>query len=333
MAQNIWDLRKLQFSLDKGKIHPIYLVFGDEPFLVDQAVKAIRSRIALNGTEDFNYDNFSASENPAARVVDAVEQIPMMTEKRLVIYRGVDALKEDSWKALLPAIENPVQSTCFVLVAEKMDKRKKYFKLIGEKGVQVELKKPYDNQVSTWIEYIAYLCEVKISREANSALQQLVGTNLSEIHNEVLKIKSYTNGRKNIELADVLDVVSKARIDNVFSLTDAIAKRDRAEALLCLANLLEHGQNEMGILALILRQLRIFSQLRDGQKQGLSSSRLSAKVGVPEFFIKKYMAQSSQWDEAKLDRAIEALYDTDRALKSSQVPSHIWLENFILRTC
>lgn len=333
MAQNIWDLRKLQFSLDKGKIHPIYLVFGEEPFLIDQAVKAIRAKVSLNGTEDFNYDSFNAAETPAAKVMDSVEQIPMMTERRLVIYRGVDSLKEDSWKSLMPILERPVQSTCFVLVAEKIDKRKKFFKAIGENGIQVELKKPYENQVATWIEYIAYLCEIKISREASSALQQLVGTNLSEIHNEVVKIRSYINGRKQIELADVLDVVSKARIDNVFDLTDAIAKRDRAQALLCLANLLEHGQNEMGILALILRQLRIFAQLRDGQRQGLSSTRLSTKVGVPEFFIKKYMAQSSQWDEHKLDRAIEALYDTDRALKSSQVASHIWLENFILRTC
>ncbi len=333
MAKSSWDLRKLQFSLDKGKIHPLYLVFGDEPFLVDQAVKAIRAKVSLNGTEDFNYDNFSAHDTQASQVRDSVEQIPMMTERRLVLYKNVDTLKENSWSQLLPILEHPVQSTCFVMVASKIDKRKKFFKLIGQKGVVVELKKPFENQVSTWIEYIAYLNEVKISREANSALQQLVGTNLSEINNEVIKIKTYVGTRNNIELSDVLDVVSKARIDNVFNLTDAIAKRDRAEALLCLANLLEHGQNEMGILALILRQLRIFSQLRDGQKQGLSRNRLSAKVGVPEFFITKYLAQSSKWDETKLDRAIEALYDTDRALKSSQVPSHIWLENFILRTC
>jgi len=80
-----------------------------------------------------------------------------------------------------------------------------------------------------WIDYIAYLCDIKFSTEAMSALQQLVGTNLSEIHNEVKKIKQYLGGKKKTaEIEDVLKVVSKARIESVFNLTDAIAKRDRA---------------------------------------------------------------------------------------------------------
>ena len=70
--------------------------------------------------------------------------------------------------------------------------------------------------------------EVKLKPDAVSALQQLVGTNLSEINNEVMKIRSYVNDRQVVELEDVLKVVSKARIDNVFSLTDAIARRDKS---------------------------------------------------------------------------------------------------------
>jgi DNA polymerase III subunit delta len=333
-VQAHWDLRKLQTSLDRNPSPaPVYLIFGEEGFLVEEALKSLRAAVVIEGFEDFNYDNFSFPETSATRVREAVEQLPMMAERRLVICRNLDALKESQWDELLPLLEVPVQSTTLILVSEKIDKRKKSFKSIAKTGVIVELKRPFENQIPVWIDYIGYLNKVSIQPEAVSGLQQLVGTNLSEINNEVKKICLYIGDRKVIDLQDVMTVVSKARIENVFSLTDAIARRDRSKALTCLANLLEHGQNEIGILALIFRQIRIFNLLREGQRQGLTGGRLLAKVGVPEYFLKRYQSQSELWDRPKLDQTLQALHETDKALKSSPVASHIWLENFILKTC
>lgn len=332
-----WDLRKLQTSLDRKDPASIYLVFGEENFLIDEALKSIKKKAVQEGMEDFNFDSFTASDSAAGKVRDAVEQLPMMSDRRLVVFRDVESLKDGQWSDLEPILEAPVPSTTLVLVAEKIDKRKKAYKSIAKNGVMVELKRPFENQVPVWIDYIGYLNEVTIKPDAVAALQQLVGTNLSEINNEVKKIKLFIGDRKEnkntVELDDVMTVVSKARIDTVFTLTDAIARQDRSQALICLANLLEHGQNEVGILALISRQIRIFNLLHEGQKKGLSGSRLAAKVGVPEFFLKRYQSQSKNWDQSKLDKTLRALQETDKALKSSPVASHIWLENFILKTC
>ncbi|MEK6555508.1 MAG: DNA polymerase III subunit delta [Bdellovibrionota bacterium] len=327
------DLRTLQLGLDKKGAKPLYLIYGEELFLVDEALKAIKARVLNENAKDFNYDSFYAPEVSPAQVRDAVEMLPVMTEQRLVIYRNVDALKEDAWQNLLPVIENPVDSCCLVLVAHKIDKRKKIFKAIFEHGVAVELKKPFENQVSTWVDYIASMNSIKLTAEAISILQQLVGTNLSEIQNEIQKIRSSSNAKKVFDVDDVLGTVSRSRIESVFNLTDAISRRDRGAALLCLANLLENGQNESGIVSLILRQMRILSQVRTGVREGLSSNRLSQKIGVPEFFMKQYVSQSRNWDDYKINNTIRALHETDKALKSSPISSHIWLENFIVKTC
>lgn len=328
-----WDLRKLQQSLEKSQPASLYLLHGEEFFLVEQALRAIFEKCVTTDTKDFNYDSFVAGDVNVERVRDAVEQLPMMTDRRLVIYKNIDSLKEKDWDVLQPLLSEPVASTTFVLVADKIDKRKKVFKVIADHGVIVELRRPFENQIPVWIEYIAHLTGLKLEQDATHAILQLVGTNLSEVASEMKKIKSFLGDRHLVKVDDVLTVVSKARIENVFNLTEAISRRDRAGALMCLANLLEHGQNEMGILALILRQLRIFSQLQSASKKGLSGARLSSAVGVPDFFLRKYQAQARHWDEGKIDLAIRALHDTDRALKSTKVPSHIWLENFILKTC
>jgi DNA polymerase III subunit delta len=103
--------------------------------------------------------------------------------------------------------------------------------------------------------------------------------------------------------------------------------------IFCLANLLDHGQNEVGVLALISRHIRILKTVSDGLGEGLSGQRLGAKAGVSTYFLRQYTEQARKWNDHKIDRAFRALLDTDRALKSSPVASHIWLENFIIQTC
>jgi DNA polymerase III delta subunit len=75
------------------------------------------------------------------------------------------------------------------------------------------------------------------------------------------------------------------------------------------------------------------AQLKEGQRDGLSGQRLATQAGIPQFLLTQYLEQIRHWDENKIQRTFTVLQDTDRALKSSSVPSHVWLENFVLKTC
>ncbi|MBX3022070.1 MAG: DNA polymerase III subunit delta [Bdellovibrionales bacterium] len=327
------DLRKLQQRLEKQAPAPIYLLLGDEAFLVHEAVQLLKHCSVDASTMDFNCDIFDAGETPASQVKDAAEMLPMMSARRLVVFRGVDNLKDKDWEILYQLFDNPVDSTTFVLTAESLDKRKKSYKKVADAAVVVELKRPYENQIVDWIDYLAYRAGLKVNREAAQLLKQFVGTNLTELNNEIAKLRDYIGQRKEVEPADVLQVVSQTRVDRIFDLTDAIGRRDKVHALHSLANLLEHGQSEVGVLAMISRHFRILSQLKDGQRGGLSGQRLATQAGIPQFLLNQYLEQIRHWDESKIQRTFNVLQDTDRALKSSSVPSHVWLENFVLKTC
>lgn len=329
----ILDLRKLQQRLETKEPAAIYLFVGEETYLVQEAIQVLKAKCLEAGTADFNCDIFDATETSADHVKDAAEMLPMMSPRRFVVYRGVDDLKDKDWEALYPLFDRPVESTTFVLTAESLDKRKKSYKKIVERAVVVELKRPYDSQVLDWIDYLAHRLQIKVTRESAQLLKQFVGTNLSEIHNELSKLKDYLGERTEIQAQDVLQVVSQTKVDRIFDLTDAIGRRDRGAALHTLANLLEHGQSEVGVLAMITRHFRILSQLKDGQRDGLSGARLSTKAGIPAFLLTQYMDQIRKWDEIKIEKTFAVLQDTDRALKSSSVPPHVWLENFVLKTC
>lgn len=327
------DLRRLQQRLENQPPGKLYLLMGEETFLVQEALHLLKSKCVDPGMADFNCDVFDAGETAAGHVKDAAESLPMMSTRRFVAFRGVDNLKDKDWEELYPLLDNPVDSTTFVLTCEALDKRKKAFKKLTDAAIIVELKRPYDNQVPDWIEYLAFRQELQVNREAAQLLKQFVGTNLTELNNEISKLKDYLGERKMIEAKDVLQVVSQTRVDRIFDLTDAIGRRDRATALHSLANLLEHGQSEVGILAMITRHFRILGQLKEGQREGLQGTRLSTKAGIPQFLLTQYLEQIRLWDESKIEKTFHVLQDTDRALKSSSVPPHVWLENFVLKTC
>ncbi len=328
-----WSPQALDSSVEKGEIYPLYFLYGDESFLIEDALKKIETQALGDGLKDFNLNTYYGGEAQPDQIRDAVETLPMMSQVRVVILKDAHELTEKDWDALSPLIDEPVPSTAFICVASKIDKRKKFIKKFLEKGVVVEFKRPYDNQIPDWIKSISKKYSLVLSADAVMTVHQLVGSNLQDIDGELLKLSQYVGENKKVSTIEVLKVVSRLRIDSVFDLTEAIGCNDRARALTCLANLLDHGQNEVGVLALISRHVRILKLVADGLKEGLAGPKLSSRAGVSPYFLKSYVDQAKAWSDRKIEHTFQALVDTDRALKSSPVASHIWLENFVVQTC
>src|SRR4051812_40595034 len=134
----VLDLRKLQQRLENKDPESLYLLIGEETFLVQEAIALLKKKVVDPGLMDFNCDVFDASETSSGQVKDAAEMLPVMTSRRLVVYRGVDDLKEKDWDVLFPLFDRPVESTTFVLTCETLDKRKKPFKKLSDASVIVE---------------------------------------------------------------------------------------------------------------------------------------------------------------------------------------------------
>lgn len=333
MAEASWTPQRLNETTARGEIYPLYLFFGDETFLIDEALTALESAALGDGLRDFNFNTLYGEETDAAAIRDAVETLPMMSPVRMVILKDMHELSDKQWEQLMPLIEEPVPTTVFICIANKVDKRKKHIKRFYERGVVLEFRRPFDNQIPDWIRTLSKRHGLKISGEVIDLFHQLVGSNLQDINAELIKLRQYLGEKKQVTAEDVLKAVSRIRIESVFDLTDAIGSGDRARALHCLVNLLDNGQNEVGVLALVSRHVRILKLVNDGLREGLAGAKLSSRAGISPYFLKSYVDQARSWNERKIERTFQALLDTDRALKSSPVASHIWLENFIVHTC
>lgn len=327
------DQQRFYKDLEAKNFKPVYFLYGDEPYLLNQCVGRFKHAVLDESTVDFNYTLFYAGEADITQVRDTVETLPVFAAQRLVILKNVQDLKDAALQELEPVIANPVDSTVFVLFADKIDKRKKVIKTILDRATCVEFKKPYENQVPQWISHICKGQNLKIGHDAIHRLHRLVGNNLTELENQIFKIQDYIGSRTQIELADVNTVVSVSREENVFDFTKAIGQKDRVKALEQLVSLLDQGQNEISIVSMVARHMRVLLTVRSGMDQGIGGAKLAGLANVPSYYIESYCDQARIWPVKKIEDAILVLHETDKALKSSPLSSHIWLENLVLKSC
>lgn len=312
----------------------LYYVVGTEPFFVSEIKKTfLQKALSGNGAKDFNHDEVSASEISAEDLLALLETLPIMSERRLVFCSQAEKLTEADWGKISPALKSESSSTVFVCFFEKKDRRKKHFKFLKDHAMELSAEPLRAWELDPWLDFLLQKEGLELSADSKTLFRQLAGANLMEIQLELKKLQQYMGDEKKVSQKDILACTSRLKTDSIFDLTDAIGRKDIVRALSSLAQLLEQNQSELGALSMLARHIRILSILQEEKKQKLSKNQLAQKAGISPYFLKNYLSQTSLWSRQQIDQTMEALFETDKALKSSPLSSHIYLESFILKTC
>ena len=326
-------LQNLENKLSKNQISPLYFVIGPEIFLIKESLRKIQSHILSQESLDFNYEVFCIGEVEIERVYEAVKTCPVFSTKRVIVCEEAHRLKESDWKVLRSIVSNPVETCVLIFVSSNPDKRKKIIKELLSFCEVIPAQTPKEAEWSVWLKWMGEREGLSFSDSATALIKEYACYDLMHLETEIKKLKNFLGSKKNISAEEILNVVPRVRPENIFDLSKAIGQKNLSAALVCLARLLEDNHNEVGVLSLISRHIRILARIKEGVKKGHTEQTLCSKTGVPRFFIRDYIRESDLWTDQKLLSTIEILKATDKALKSSPVSAHIWLENFIVKTC
>lgn len=329
MAKEGLTYEDLRSSLKKKEFASVYLFYGEEDFLVDEAADLVLNAALAKEDRGFNLDVIYGNESDARDIISHASSFPMMAERRVVIVRELDKLSN---KELLASyIEHPSESTCLVLLSLKPDFRKKPFVTAKRNGKVIEFKPLYENQVSTWISARAKKDGYEIDQEACKLLASYVGTSLREIQGEMEKLFVYTGGKKAIGVDDVMAVVGVSREFNIFELQKAIGSKNLDRSIFIMQRMVEAGESPTTIIVMLTRFFTLLWRLHDMRRRGVPSNEQSAQLGVNPYFMKDYVEAVSHFSAKEVGQVFEYLADADLHMKSTSPDPSLLMHLVLLK--
>ncbi len=323
---------EFQQSVKSNRFASIYLFYGEEDFLIDEAVQLIIGRTLDDGTRGFNLDVVYGSKVEAKDVVAHAASFPMMRGKRVVVVKEFEKLvTTDVAKEVIGAyINNPLESTILVLVSFEPDFRRKPFTDLKKKAALVECKPFYDNQVPGWIAERVHLQGREANAEACRLIQAYVGNSLRSLQNELDKLYVFLGDRKNITAEDVAAVVGATKGYTVFELQNAIGRRDAKDAIKILERMLENGQSPQMIVVMLTRFFTQLWKLTDARTRKMSEQELAREIGVPLYFVKQYLEFRTNFNLEQIENNFKSLLEADTTLKSISRDPRLVLDLLII---
>jgi DNA polymerase III subunit delta len=319
-------------AVEKGELGPLYLLYGDEPYLVERAVKKLLERAVDPSFRDFNLNIFYGNECKGDEVFSAAQTLPMFADRRVVLVKKGGDLSAAAMEILLSYLQDPCPQTCLVLQAEKVDGRKKFFAEFKKRGESVEFKRPYENQLGPYVRDEVRASGKKIDAAAADLLAYLVGSNLQELVSQIEKLCIYCGKKETIGVDDVKAIVSDTKVESVFEFTDALGSKDLSKALRMLTTLIQDGEAPLRILGAVARHYRQLWQVRELLDRRLSSGDIAKTAGINPYFLKKVTEQARNYEVSELKQIFERMLELDQAFKSGGIEDALF-ERFVIQSC
>jgi len=319
---------ELDRSLREG-LRPLYLLLGPEIYLRRVAAQTI-TETALSRTmlREFNESAFSLLSDQVQSAVAAAEQLPMMSDVRVVRIRDFARLREADEDILIRYLNNPSPTTAMIFIADDLDKRKKSSKVLLDTCTVVEFSPLKDAEAKAWAK--SRLKELKVSTDDQvlSELIRLVGTDVQTLANELEKLSSAAAATNRITLDHVDELIGRSRELSNFELADHLMAGNRKRALETLHRLLEDGAEPVMLVGLIAgnyHRLALGKHLlaRGGREE------VFRNISLPPFKRDSYISTLQRSTAAKIARGIQLTAATDLAIKTSQATPRLQLEMLV----
>jgi DNA polymerase-3 subunit delta len=295
----------LRKQIAAGETAPLYLLVGADD-TEKSAVANEFTEMVDEGLRAFNVDRLFGGEIKADDLFDASATLPMVAPRRIVIVHDAERLlipkregkaADAEQERLETFFRNAPDHATVVLVCGPLDQRRRLVKLLLKEAQVVDCGTIVDAAgAHRWVKARAERDKVPLDASAIAALVERAGIDVVRLRSGIERVALYAMGQAKITADDVRQIVQVTAEATNFGIANAIERNDAAEALDELAAALEGG-------------------------------------AAPFFLMGQLRWAAEKMPPARLRAAIEAVFRTDLALKSSAGDPKVLLERLVVELC
>ena len=295
-----------------------------------EAMKSQFLRQIQYNAADLNVAYFDMKEATYLDVEIDLVSLPFFSEEKIVIldhFLDVTTTKkryltDDELKSFEQYLENPADTTKLVIFAEgKLDSKRRIVKLLKRDGKMFEAIEPKVQELRAYFSKLAQEQGLEFSSPVFEELFVKSGFDFSEISKNLAFLKDYKKDGI-ITSDDIAEVIPKTLQDNIFDLTQMILHQKVDAARSLVRDLTLQGEDEIKLIAIMLGQFRIFTQVKILFENGRNESQIVADLSsylsrkVNPFQIKYALRDMHSLSLEFLKKSLSCLIETDYQIKS-----------------
>jgi len=320
--------REIFDRIASGDVGGVFVFYGPEEYVKDRALEALKAKLVPPGLEDLNYQYLDGERANAAEIRRAVETLPFMAEKRLVVVRdypmlasssrgsGLDAAKEADGLERLTA-DFP-DTTCLVFLQRvPPDATRAAWKQLKKSADIVEFSPLTEDELVQQLSKTAKRCGCAVQRSAALFLIEYCGTELEALNRELEKACAHAGSGASVAREDIEAVCVQTQESKAFRAVNALFAGQAAEAMKGLRTLTADDDGAAVMLSLIARQARLLACAK-AEGPGADAKTLASQLGAPPFALEAAKRQAARWAGEDLCKIIAMCADADIGVKQGK---------------
>lgn len=306
---------------------PVYIFTGDQIHLIEKALLELRNAV-LGPEDDMNYIVFHGDAASSQEIVESASTMPMFSSGKVIVVKNAHKLKAKDLEFIESYLESPSPQANLVMVfsdgkAPKIKKKKlPRYDFSLQKG----------NTVSA-VRQQAQNLGFNITPKAAQTLISLVGEDLQELNNELIKLSLYRSDSHQIDIDDIEKHTKRSQFGDVFALINAISKKNTRDAHKALSDLHQQGEEPLSVLSRLIWRIRLIWKAKELSDQKMPKDQIIKELRMSSgayYYLSQDLRNYSYHD---ISRIMGLFMECDKKLKMSYIPRDYHLTKLVTQLC
>lgn len=319
--------------ISEGTFSRLYLLFGDEPYLVNQYRKELISALTNDG-DTMNFTTYSSDSFDINSVTSDALTMPFLAEHRVILVED-SGLFDLSDSDFLSVLEQMPDSNIIIFCERKVNKTKKAYLHTSknELATCLEFNTPDMTTLTKWVLGILSEGDIKVRATVPDKFFDAYGEdkNMYLLKNEATKLHDFCIEKGTINDEDVDLLCSNSVEDKIFDMCRFISERKAEPAIALYNDLCSIKTQPMTIISLIARQYNLLAQVKQMQADGLKVYDISKTMKMKDFSTQQLIRICNNYTMREILQSIDICYELRLSIMNGTLTDKNAAEQLIVR--
>ncbi len=235
-------MKRLFREIDRGLKSPVYIIYVEDPFLITQIINRLKDGLPEPEREiAITVYDFDSAERPSMKdLLQDLNTPGFLGKKKTVVLKWADRLKKTEKEDLLGYLGNPSPDVHLLIILRQLRKTED---LPGQfPTFHIHLNR---GNLYSYIRDVASQKGLRLSEEMVKAIAIVSGGDAGLINNELEKLSLLEGTSSDKDSRKILKPHLLSQPSNVFSLAEAILRRDKQRAFQLLYMLSDYDPSQV----------------------------------------------------------------------------------------